>query len=411
MLWLKLGWRNLRRNRRRTLIELASVAGSVFIAVFFVNLAFGTYSQMIESGVRIGSGHIGIYHRDYLELRRTELAIRSDDLVARLRAEPEVRAVYARLYAPGLIRSSRNSRTAVFLGIDFSMERNVNPVLARKRIEKGGIPSPDRPNGAVLGVTLAEKLGITVGNKFVMMTRGPGGEVASELFRVSGIVKTGIREFDSATVMVSRESLARVIGVPGGAHEVAVMLGGVRAIPRALPRIREIAASYPDTETYRWEDAMPGLDAMIRLDRTGLHIMLVFLYLIVGIGTVNTLLMSVMERVREFGVIRALGVRRKDIYRLVAAEAFVMALIGIVAGTVLAVLLGLYTSTKGIDISALLKVGGIAGTLVEPVIYTGWDPAAMAALGAGMAVIALAASLYPAYHVTGIRPADAMRKH
>ena len=201
MLWLKLGWRNLRRNRRRTLIELASVAGSVFIAVFFVNLAFGTYSQMIESGVRIGSGHIGIYHRDYLELRRTELAIPSDALAARLRAEPSVRAVYARLYAPGLIRSSRNSRTAVFLGIDFPMERHVNPVLARKRFVEGDVPTPDRPNGAVLGVTLAEKLDITVGNKFVLMTRGAGGEVASELFRVTGIVNTGIREFDSATVI------------------------------------------------------------------------------------------------------------------------------------------------------------------------------------------------------------------
>ncbi len=411
MLWLKLGWRNLRRNRRRTLIELASVAGSVFIAVFFVNLAFGSYSQMIESGVRIGSGHIGIYHHDYLELRRTELAIPAEELAARLRAEPDVRAVYARLYAPGLIRSSRNSRTAVFLGLDFPMEKNVNPVLARKRFLKGGIPPPDRPNGAVLGATLAEKLDITIGNKFVLMTRGPGGEIASELFRVSGIVKTGIREFDSATVIVSRERLAKVIGVPGGAHEVAVMLDGARSVPRMLPRIREIVKSFPGAEAYDWEHAMPSLDAMIRLDRTGLHIFCVFLYLIVGIGTVNTLLMSVMERVREFGVIRALGVRRSDIHRMVAAEAFVLAIIGTAAGTALASLLGLYTSTKGIDISALLKVGGIAGTLIEPTLYTGWDPVAMMVLGAGMVVLALAASLYPAFHVTGVRPSDAMRKH
>lgn len=411
MLWFTLGWRNLRRNRRRTAIELASISGSVFIAVFFTNFAYGTYAQMIETGVRIGSGHIGIYHRNYLELRRVEQTIPSNSLTERLRGVPGVRAVTARLYVQGLIRSSRNSRAAVFLGIDFPEERSLNPVLARKRFVAGGVPAEDAPNGAVIGKTLAAELNIAVGNKFVVMTQGPGGGIASELFRVSGIFRTGIREFDSATVIVPRERLARIIGKEGDAHEVAVLLGSVRDIPRALPFVRDIVRSVPGAEAYDWKQAMPSLEDTIRLDRTSLFITVFLLYLIVGIGTVNTLLMSVMERVREFGVIRALGVGRSGVLRMVCAEAFVLALAGVTLGMGLAALVGLYTSTRGIDISSLLKVGGIAGTLVEPIIYTAWNVTVMTALSITMVVVALAASLYPAHHVIGLRPSEAMRKH
>jgi ABC-type lipoprotein release transport system permease subunit len=243
------------------------------------------------------------------------------------------------------------------------------------------------------------------------MTQGPGGEIASELFRVSGIFRTGIREFDSGTVIVPRGRLARMIGKEGDAHEVAVLLGSVRDITRALPYVRDIARSVPGAEAYDWKQAMPSIEDAIRFDRTGLFITVFLLYLIVGIGTVNTLLMSVMERTREFGIIRALGVRKSGILKMVCAEAFVLAITGVALGVALFVLVGLYTSTKGIDITALLKVGGIAGTLIEPVIHTVWSIPAMAAFGAAMVVVALAASLYPAYHVIRLRPSEAMRKH
>jgi ABC-type antimicrobial peptide transport system permease subunit len=121
--------------------------------------------------------------------------------------------------------------------------------------------------------------------------------------------------------------------------------------------------------------------------------------------------MSVMERTREFGIIRALGMGRRGILMMVCAEAFVLALTGVALGVALFVLVGLYTSTKGIDISSLLKAGGIAGTLIEPVIYTAWSIPAMLAFGGAMVAVALAASLYPAFHVIGIRPSEAMRKH
>jgi putative ABC transport system permease protein len=258
MLWLKLGWRNLRRNRRRTVIELVSIAGSVFLAMSFNNLAIGAYTQMIDSGVRIGSGHIGVYQEDYLELRRVDQTVPSDSLVLRLQEIPGVAAVYSRLYVPGLIRSSRNSRPAVFFGLDFSAEQSNNPLLQKKHLSKGTIPGPDNPQGAVIGAALAEKLGLRVGNKFVLMTQGPRGDIVSALYRVSGILNTGLREFDAGTVLVSRESLAAVIGKEGDSHEIAIMLHNPKAVSEVLPRVREIVRTVPKTQAYEWQEACPA---------------------------------------------------------------------------------------------------------------------------------------------------------
>ena len=121
--------------------------------------------------------------------------------------------------------------------------------------------------------------------------------------------------------------------------------------------------------------------------------------------------MSVMERTREFGVIRAIGLNKKNIRKIVLSEALVLSVTGIVIGVVLAILAGLYTSTKGIDYSSVMEDQGAAGTLIDPIMYSGWDWISVVVLGVGMIALALLASLYPAHHIMKIRPSDAMRKY
>ena len=411
MLWLKLGWRNLWRNRRRSVIELVSIGGSVFLAVYFNNLTYGIYARMIDNGVRIGSGHIGIYHRGYLETRKIEETIPVEPLMGLLEKESEVAAVHARLYVPGLARSSRNSRAAVFLGVDFPKERVDNPVLQKKFFSAGGIPETENRDSAVIGALLADELGLELGNKFVLTTQDANGEIANKLYRVAGIIHTDVHEFDSGIVFVQRESLSRAIGREGSAHEIAVMLKNQYMIPKVLPLIKDIAHSVPGAEANDWKEAMPGLAGTIRIDHAGLQVTVIFLYLIVGIGMVNTLLMSVMERAREFGLIRALGMGKRRIASMVFSEALVLSLTGAAIGTALAILLGLYTSTRGIDLTSLMAVKGIAGTIIEPIVYSGWDWKNLIVLNLGMVLLTLAASLYPAWQVLKIHPSEAMRKY
>ena len=205
--------------------------------------------------------------------------------------------------------------------------------------------------------------------------------------------------------------LAGVIGKSDSAHEIAVILKDHKMVDAMLPALDNIADTGNDIKAFSWESAMPELANAVKMDHIGLQIMVVFMYLIVGIGTINTLLMSVMERTREFGVIRAIGLNKKHIRKIVFSEAFVLSVTGVVIGIVLAILGGLYTSTKGIDYSGLMEDQSAAGTLIDPVMYSGWDWITVVVLGVGMVLLALAASLYPAHHIMKIRPSDAMRKY
>ena len=411
MLWLKLGWRNLWRNRRRTIIELTSIAGSVALAVFMNNLAVGSYEQMIDDGVRMGSGHIGIYHDNYLELRQTELTFEGDAIVAEIEALPEVTGVYPRLHVPALVRSSRENRPCGIIGLDFDRERGSNILLNPDNYPEGSLPESGDSQGAIMGSGMANELELKLGNKFVVMAQGSDGDVASELYRIRAKLQTNASEIDANTVITARENAARLIGKPGQVHEIAVMLANHRQIASVLPKIQEIVSKHDGVQAYTWKEAMPELSNAIDMDHTGLFIMVGFMYLLVAIGTINTLLMSVMERTREFGVIRAIGLNSTGIRKIVFAEAFVLSVAGVTLGMILTVAVGLYTSIKGIDYSGMLQDQSMAGTIIEPVIYSSWDWVTMATLGGVMIILALAASLYPAHQILKRNPSEAMRSY
>lgn len=411
MLWLKLGWRNLWRNRRRTIIELSSIAGSVFFAMFMNNLATGSYNQMINSGVRMGSGHIGIYEKDYLELRRIDQTFEVEPLLDEIAAVPEVAAVYPRLHVPSLVQSSRENRPGGVIGIDFAREAGSNTLLNLEHFTAGGLPEAGDSLGAVMGYDLADDLELDNGNKFVVMAQDETGGVTSELFRIRGIFRTGANDIDAGTVIANRTYVANAIGRPGQVHEIAVMLHKNNQVKTALPKIRAIVDKYDNVRAYPWQEAMPDMVGAIEYDHTGLLIMVAFMYILVGIGTINTLLMSVLERTREFGVIRAIGLNSAGIRKMVFAEAFVLSVAGVLTGMLIAIGVGLYTSVKGIDYSSMLTDQSIAGTIMEPVIYSGWDWATMAWFGAAMIVLALVASLYPAHQILKRNPSDAMRAY
>ena len=409
MLWFKLGWRNLWRNKRRTIIEVVSIGGTVFLGVAWNNLAMGSYEKMINDGVKMGSGHIGFYHPDYLEMRKTEQVIDTSRLVDELEREPDVLGVYPRLNVPGLVRSSHDSRATILMGIEFEREVAVNPLLQKKRIIEGEMPSDKHERGALIGVILARELDLGVGKKFVIMVQGKDGEIVSSLLRVTGILKSNIREIDAAAVLLDREKLGAIIGYEHSAHEVAVLFRHYEYAKKMYPKFKDIAGRYPGTEAFYWEEAMSELADAVNYDHAALKVTIAILYVIVGIGTINTLLMSVMERTREFGVIRAIGTSKKNIRKMVFSEALVLALVGVGLGITLAVLVGFYTSIHGIDFSGMFEEQGSAGVLMDPLIKSIWDISGMITFSIGMIIVSLLSSLYPAHRVMKIQPSDAMR--
>jgi ABC-type lipoprotein release transport system permease subunit len=405
-----LAWKNLWRNRRRTLITLAALSLSLMLVQAFHNLSFGVYAGMIDSGVRAGSGHIAVYRGDYATSRDEKLFFPAGELPMAVAALPEVLAALPRVYLPGLAQSSRESRGILLTGVDPAPERAVNPFLRGLDDDQMLRSADDRD--ALVGERLLRELKLEPGNKFVVTVQSRSGELVSELFRVRGVVKTGIREIDRSLIMVDRRRAAAIGGIPDEIHELAVVLRQARDERSAYPAIVSLVAGRPGLQAIGWEEAMPNLANAIRLDYASQKFIFVVILLIVTIGVVNTLLMSVMERIREFGVILAVGATPGRLRRMILAEALVLGLASLALGSVLGSLVTWYLVAIGIDLRAFLpETLEFGGVVFDPVLRATWDIPWMARIGLYLVGLALLASLYPAIKAGRCRPVEAMRHY
>jgi ABC-type lipoprotein release transport system permease subunit len=404
-----LAWKNLWRNRRRTLITLAAIAFSIMLMQAAHNLAMGIYASMVDHGVRAGSGHVAVYLGDYPRSRDESLAFAPGSLAEEVQHLPGVSRVLPRVYLPALAQSSRESRGILLTGVAPLAERIANPFL--KHLPPDKMLRSSQGNDAVLGCRLLDELKIAEGNKLVITLQNRQGDLVSELFRVRGSLRTGIRELDGSLVMVGLEKSAALAGMPGKVHELAVILERADDERTVLPAINRLLRDRAP-RAVSWEQAMPNLADAIKLDYAGQKFIFLIITLIVTIGVVNTLLMSVMERIREFGVMLAIGASPARLRRLILTEALMLALAGIAVGTLLGSLITWYLVHYGIDLSRMVPENmEFGGVVFDPILRATWDFTWMARISLYLALLTVAAALYPAHKAAKIAPAAAMRKH
>jgi ABC-type lipoprotein release transport system permease subunit len=404
-----MAWRNLWRNRRRTLVTLAAGGLGLMFAQGYTTLAEGVWGQMIDDGVRSGSGHLSLHAPGYLSSREPDLTFPEGGLRQGIGRVPGVAAVLPRLFLPGLAQSARGSRGAAVVGVDPAPEWGVNP-FARSLVE-GRLPGQSGGREALVGRDLHKSLGLKVGGKLVLMVQGPGGELRSELVRVGGVVATGVREMDAGTVFVGLEFARRLSGREGALHELAVVLRDARGLEDALAAAREAAAGNSAVEVHPWQEAMPDLFSHFRADFFSLRLIIGFVYLIVGIGIVNTLLMSVLERTREFGVMRALGVPTRFLVGLVLAEGALMGLLAAVGGSLLGTGVTAAMARWGIDLAPLYRTDQVevSGVVFSTVLRARWAPGSMVALAVVVALLYLVGAVYPSWRTTRVRPVESLK--
>jgi len=409
MLWLKLAWRNIWRNPWRTLIQLLAIAGSLALAIWLENVTRGSYDKMINDGVRMGSGHLSLHHPKYPDQRLPEMVFNGDKGLSITTGNPDFVVMLPRLQVSGLAKSSHDSKAAILLGVDFSLERSVNPVLNPIRMVAGKIPEDSDTGLAYIGQSLCQSLRLETGNKIVVMMQDFKGEIASKLFRIGGVFKSGVQQLDSSTIFVNRRALGKAMGNESLVHEIALILKDRSQLATNLSLLRQKCAGQDEFAVFSWEITSKQLADAIKMDHSQLEIMMVIFFILVAIGTVNLLLMSVLERTREFGLLQALGLGRNGIRKLIFAEAAVLGVTGCIAGLVFGLILSLYTWHYGLDLSGMFGPQEVAGMLFEPVIRSVWGWKAMLSMTAIMLLLVVAASLYPTNKALRIGPAEAMR--
>lgn len=405
---LMLALRNLSRNMRRTVITLAAISFGLAMMIATITLQTGSYDEMIDQAIRQMAGHVVVQGAGYQDEKDDEIVIRGASAVRASLSEAFPGATVAqRAILGGLLVSPSNSVGAGVQGIDPEAEAAVGE-LDDKLVDGAWLDDDDR--GIVIGERMAESLEVEVGDKLVYMGQYAGADVTSRLFRVKGIFRTGSADMDGFLALARLEAAQELMALDDVAHQVSVHLTTAEGSEDAALQAAALVAR-DDLEVLSWRQALPELYALIQVDRNSGDVMLGILGLIVAMGVLNTVLMSVLERTREFGVMMGIGMRPRQIAGVVLLEGALLGALGAVIGVSLGAALSWPLVTYGIDYSAY--TGGetmeSAGVVMSSVIKGGWNPWRTSVYCFATVLFTALAAAYPAWHVTRLQPVEAIR--
>lgn len=403
---LRLAWRNVWRNPRRTLLTVAATVFAVILVIFAVAMAEGSHEKMIEDSVRVNGGHIQVTGRDYLEKQTLEQFVPWDGRLARaLDAAEGVEGWAPRLVSFGLLSHGQATRGVVVLGIDPEQESSVTTLGSR--VHEGTFLTPRGRREIVLASRLADILSARVGDDVLLYSIAYSLETAYDLFRVVGILKLPESNMDRSFSLVSLRDAQEFFVYGDRVSEVAILASDSDEVPVVAASLRS-QLSGQDVEIHAWWETMPELDQLILLDDAGMYMMLAILVVVVGFGILNTILMAVLERKREFGVVLALGLRRGSIFRIVYLESLLLAIVGLVIGLAAALPLVLWFQANPIALTGE-AVEAMAMFGIEPQMT--WKLTPQNPIGSVFTILGVAvlAALYPAIKASRGRPVDVMR--
>ena len=343
LLRVQIGWRNLWRNQRRTWLTAGGIAFAVWLVVSFMALQLGQYDVMTENATSLMTGHLQVQNRDYVADSRFEDTISSAGAVMeQVRRTSGVAAVAPRVEAFALASVGERSFGAQVLGIDLQAElktvRFVKMLAAGRALEG--------QDEAVLGTILARNLGAGIGDEVVVLGTGKEGGVAAMVFTVTGLLETGMADLDRVLLLAPLAAVQEGFGLSDEVHTLVIRAGRHQDTEAVIGRLRQVL---PAALVVRgWEEVLPELKQGIEVDRISGRIMYGIIMGLVVFSVVNSFIMTVFERTREFGMLLAIGMRPGQIMLMLQWEALFVCLLGIAMGLILALALTLWLMDVGI---------------------------------------------------------------
>ena len=405
-----MAWRNIWRNRRRTLITVFGIVFGVFMAVLFTGIGDATYTQMIDHAARLGGGHVVVQHREYQDLPTLDHTVTDAAAVeAAAAALPQVVATTQRIAGAAMLATATASQGTFFIGIDPARETNDNFGLLDVKWEGEPLRAADQARAVVLGKVLADNLGVELGSKVVYTMTDRHGEIVSGLARVVGLVETGAPSLDAGLCLLPIDVVRRHLGyAEGEATMVAVFLRDHRDADAVAAALGERAPE--DAVVLTWARAQPDLAGFIAVKQGGAAIFEIIIMVLLAAGIFNTLFVSVMERLRELGIMAAIGFSPSQLFGLVMWESTWLALVGLLGSVLVIAGPYWYLSTKGIDYSAMVGGGAeVAGVAMAPILYVRIYAVNALKIAAAVVLATLASGLYPAWRAGRADPAEAVR--
>ena len=404
-LFLKIAGRGIVRNPRRTLLTVSATAFGLAAFIFLYSFVDGYFSQMIDNSTGYVTGDLQIQHKLFRQEMVPELSLRQPaSLLQKIRQQPLIAAAAPRVQTQALISSPAQSQNILLLGIDPDSERKVT--FIERTVKEGKALQAGQDRDIMLGRRLAGKLGIRLGEKVVVLAQNAEGSLGSAAYRVGAIFETESEAFDNAIGFVSLRAGQALLSLGDAVSTIDVRLKDREQLAAATAVLNRELAQTPYV-VVSWRELLPEVSQIIDYVRMNLNLVIGIVFFVVAMGVMNTLLMSVMERTHEFGIMMALGTRPSQIVRLVLYESIVLAAAGSVAGYLLGAMLVQYLALRGIDLSAytnaLQTIPGLTGVIYPRLQNSHLLVPLLLLLG-----ISAIAAFYPGWRAAQLKPVEAL---
>ncbi|MFA6497813.1 MAG: FtsX-like permease family protein [Desulfurivibrionaceae bacterium] len=407
-----MAWRTLMRNKRRSVITAFSVGFGILLSVTFTASGDYAYTNMINTSAVMGLGHLSVEHPDYRDTPTLDKRLLEAEAVQqRALQTPGVTGALVRIMGQAMFAGGAKSVGGAFIAIDPAQETPAHNIFLRTLIE-GQCFSSGEERGVVVGAKMAEKLNLRLGKKLIFTMTDKNGELVSELGRVSGIFRTGDDSVDGAVVLLPLGLVRKALGYePMAASLVAIFLEDHRAAKTIQGKLVHLWAQSKEITVLTWQESQADLAGLIAVDRLFNYLLQFLVGLVIAAGIMNTLLMSVMERQREFGIMMALGMMPGQVVRLVLLESCWLALLGLALGVVITTPWFLYMARIGLDFSGQIGTDYSAGgVLVDPVMkFRLYRESAMWIAGA-MFSLTIVAGIFPAFKAGRMTPVENLKQ-
>ena len=402
----RLAWRNIWRQKRRTWLTAMAMIFSNVLLVFMISLQFGSYDMMINNTLRMFSGQIQIQRDGYQNDQKIRQSISNIQQLAEQTREhfPQAK-VTARASSFVLVSSEDRSFGTQVVGVQPSFEPGVSTIPGLIR-EGRFLDDPDAAE-IVIGSVMARNLKAEVGQELTFLGSGKDGSFAAGVVTVVGIFDSGSQEFDRSLAEIPLGYFQETFSMNGSGHVIAISLDDINEVPDLLQPLRAGLAELDGLRVLDWETLTPGLKQAIQADMTSAWFMYGILIFLVAFSVLNTQLMSVLERTREFGVIMSLGIKPRRLAMLVLLETLLMALLGLVIGVLLGAAVAAYFAEAGFAYPGMEEMA--AKFNMPEVMYPSLGLLSLLLGPSVVFIFCLFAAIYPALKLYALHPVEAMR--
>lgn len=401
---LKIAWRNIWRNPTRSMVVIMAMFVGMLFGLFSSTFMTGWMQQRLNDGIETETSHIQLHHPQFKNTDDQNTYINQ----ARKKGEqilalPGVDGVSERVKIQAMVASAETSTGILVMGINPQQEKQV--INLPEKIVAGDWFESKKRNSIIIGQKLAEKLKVRLRSKIVLRLQDVDGNITGGAFRVTGIFKTINTSFDEAYVWVQKNDLQKLTLLPAdAAHEIVVHVENQELLTQT---VNEISILYPNVLTESWQDVSPELGYLTEVGNTYQYFLVIIILLALGFGIVNTMLMVVLERVRELGMLMAVGMNKRRIFTMIVLESIMLSIVGGFSGILGGIGLTEYLQIDGIDLS--LWGEGLTEWGFAPIVFPMYDVPMVVTIAVLVIITGIMASLYPAYKGLKLNPSEAIR--